>query len=57
MAAGDKARHTAEKAKGKAQEAAGKATGNPTKTGQGQRRQTKADLKQAGEKAKDAFKK
>ena len=56
MGAGDKARHAAEKAKGKAQEAAGKATDNPTKTGRGQRKQTKADLKQAGEKTKDAFK-
>ena len=57
MGAGDKARHTAEKAKGKAKEAAGKATDNPSKTGQGQREQTKADLKQAGQKTKDAFKK
>ncbi len=56
MSAGDKARHATEKAKGKAQEAAGKATDNPTKTGQGQRTQAKADLKQAGEKAKDAVK-
>jgi uncharacterized protein YjbJ (UPF0337 family) len=54
MGATDKARHAGEK--GKAQEAAGKATDNPTKTGQGQRKQTKADLKQAGEKTKDAFK-
>ena len=56
MGATDKARHAGEKAKGKAQEAAGKATDNPTKTAQGQRTQTKADLKQAGEKTKDAFK-
>ncbi|MFC7493401.1 MULTISPECIES: CsbD family protein [unclassified Nocardioides] len=56
MGAADKARHAAEKAKGKAKEATGKATNNPTKTGRGQREQTKADLKQAGEKAKDAFK-
>ena len=57
MGAGDKTRHTAEKAKGKAKEVAGKATGNPSRAGQGQRKQTKADLKQAGEKTKDAFKK
>ena len=57
MGAGDKARHTVEKAKGKAKEAAGKATDNPSRTGQGQREQSKADLKQAGEKTKDAFKK
>ena len=45
-----------QKAKGKAEEVVGKATDNPTKTGKGQRKQTKADLKQAGEKTKDAFK-
>jgi uncharacterized protein YjbJ (UPF0337 family) len=56
MGAGDKARHATEKTKGKAQEAAGKATNNPSQTGKGQRKQTKADLKQAGEKTKDAFK-
>lgn len=56
MGAGDKARHAAEKAKGKAEEAVGKATDNPTKTGHGQRKQTKAGLKQAGEKTKDALK-
>lgn len=56
MGAGDKARHAGEKTAGKAKEAVGKATGNPTKTGQGQRKQTKADLKQAGEKTKDALK-
>jgi len=31
-------------------------TNNPTRTGQGRRKQSKADLKQAGEKVKDAFK-
>jgi uncharacterized protein YjbJ (UPF0337 family) len=56
MGAGDKARHAGEKAKGKAEEVVGKATDNPTKTGHGQRKQTKADLKQAGEKTKDALK-
>jgi uncharacterized protein YjbJ (UPF0337 family) len=56
MGATDKARHAGEKAKGKAQEVVGKATDNPTKTGQGQRKQTKADLKQAGEKTMDPFK-
>jgi uncharacterized protein YjbJ (UPF0337 family) len=55
MGAGDKARHAAEKVKGKAEEAVGKATDNPARTGHGQRKQTKADLKQAGEKVKDAF--
>jgi uncharacterized protein YjbJ (UPF0337 family) len=56
MGAGDKASNKAQAVKGKAKEAAGKATNNPTRTGQGQRDQTKANLKQAGEKAKDAFK-
>ncbi|GAB7003056.1 hypothetical protein JCM18899A_05270 [Nocardioides sp. AN3] len=56
MGVGDKARHAAEKAKGKAEEAVGKATDDPTLTGHGQRKQMKADLKQAGEKTKDAFK-
>jgi uncharacterized protein YjbJ (UPF0337 family) len=49
MGAGDKARNAGAKAKGKLQELAGKATGNPAKTGRGQRKQTKADVKQAGE--------
>jgi len=55
MGTGNKARNKAQEAKGKAKEAAGKATDNPTRTGRGQREQTKANLKQAGEKAKDAF--
>lgn len=56
MGMGDKARNAAEKVAGKAEEAVGKATGDPTRTGHGQRKQTKADLKQAAEKTKDAFK-
>jgi uncharacterized protein YjbJ (UPF0337 family) len=56
MGTADKARDKGQEAKGKAKEVAGKATNNPTRTGKGQREQTKANLKQAGEKTKDAFK-
>jgi uncharacterized protein YjbJ (UPF0337 family) len=56
MGAGKKASNKAQEVKGKAKEAAGKATDNPTRTGRGQREQTKANLKQAAEKTKDAFK-
>ncbi|MGY4543895.1 uncharacterized protein YjbJ (UPF0337 family) [Arthrobacter sp. UYNi723] len=57
MGLGDKIRHTAEKAGGKGKEAAGKATGNESLKAEGKTDQTKAGLKQAGEKIKDAFKK
>ena len=56
MSAGKKTRNTAEKLAGKAKEATGKISDDPSKTGHGQRKQTKSDLKQAGQKAKDAFK-
>ena len=56
MGIGDKVRHAVEKLRGKTEEAVGKGTDNPTRTGRGQRKQTKADLKQAAEKTKDAFK-
>ena len=57
MGAGDKIRNAAEKAGGKVKEAAGAATGNEGLRAEGQADQTKGDLKQAGEKVKDAFKK
>ncbi|MCO4236281.1 MULTISPECIES: CsbD family protein [Micrococcaceae] len=57
MGLGDKIRHAAEKAGGKGKEAAGKATGNESLKAEGKTDQTKAGLKQAGEKIKDAFKK
>jgi uncharacterized protein YjbJ (UPF0337 family) len=56
MGVDDKARNSAEKAKGKAKETAGSATGNDDLREEGRADQSKADLKQAGEKAKDAFK-
>lgn len=57
MGLGDKIRHAAEKAGGKGKEAAGKATGDESLKAEGRTDQTKAGLKQAGEKIKDAFKK
>ncbi|MEO5708851.1 MAG: CsbD family protein [Nocardioidaceae bacterium] len=42
---------------GKAKEAVGGATGNQSLENEGKKDQSKADLKQAGEKVKDAFKK
>ncbi len=41
--------------KGKAKEAAGTATGNEELRAEGQDDQTRANVKQAGEKAKDAW--
>jgi uncharacterized protein YjbJ (UPF0337 family) len=42
---------------GKAKEKVGDATGNESMESEGKKDQSKADLKQAGEKVKDAFKK
>lgn len=53
----DKIENAAEKAGGKGKEAAGAATGDESLRAEGQADQTKGDLKQAGEKVKDAFKK
>ena len=57
MAATDKAKNTAQKVKGKVKETAGKATGNDSLRAKGKADQMKGNLKQAGEKVKDAFKK
>ena len=57
MGLGDKIHNAAEKLRGKGQEATGEATGNDRLKAEGKGRQIKADLKQAGEKVKDAFKK
>jgi uncharacterized protein YjbJ (UPF0337 family) len=57
MSAEDKVNNTAETAKGKAKEGIGKATGNGSLEAEGHADQAKGDLKQAGEKVKDAFKK
>ena len=57
MATTDKAKNTAEQAKGKLKEAAGEITGNDDLRAEGKADQTKGNLKQAGEKVKDAFNK
>ena len=56
MATSDKAKNSAQQAKGKVKEAAGKATGNDKLQAKGKADQTKGNLKQAGENVKDAFK-
>ena len=57
MGLGDKIHNAAEKLGGKGKEAAGQATGDDRLKAEGKGDQVKADLKQAGEKVKDAFKK
>ena len=56
MGVEDKARNTGEKIKGKAKETTGSATGDEDLREEGRADQTKSDVKQAGEKVKDAFK-
>lgn len=55
MGADDKARHAAEGMKGKIKEGVGKVTDNERLEAEGRVDQASADIKQAGEKAKDAF--
>ncbi|KZE92705.1 MULTISPECIES: CsbD family protein [unclassified Agromyces] len=55
MGEGDKVGNKAEELGGKAKEAAGKATDNERLEAEGRGDQTKANLKQAGENVKDAF--
>jgi uncharacterized protein YjbJ (UPF0337 family) len=50
----DKVQHKAEEVAGKAKEKIGEKTDDSKLEGQGRRDQRKADLKQAGDKAKDA---
>ncbi|MDQ0635689.1 uncharacterized protein YjbJ (UPF0337 family) [Arthrobacter pascens] len=57
MGLDDKIENTSEKLGGKAKEAAGEATDDERLEAEGKMDQTKADLKQAGEKVKDAFRK
>jgi uncharacterized protein YjbJ (UPF0337 family) len=57
MGLDDKIENAAEKLGGKGKEAAGKATGDEGLEAEGKVDQSKSDLKQAGEKVKDAFKK
>jgi uncharacterized protein YjbJ (UPF0337 family) len=56
MSAGDKIKNAAKAAKGKAKETTGDATDNRDLQAEGRSEKTMADLKQAGQKAKDAFK-
>jgi len=56
MGTEDKAKNMAQNVKGKVKEAAGKATDDEKLEAEGRVDQAAADLKQAGEKAKDAFK-
>ena len=56
MSTGDKIENSGEKLKGAAKEAAGKAVGNERLRAEGRADQAKADIKQAGEHAKDALK-
>jgi uncharacterized protein YjbJ (UPF0337 family) len=57
MGLDDKIGNAAEKLGGKGKEATGEATGDESLKAEGQADQAKGDLKQAGEKVKDAFKK
>lgn len=56
MSAIDKAKNKAEDVAGKAKEKLGQATGDKDTEAEGHADQAKSDLKQAGEKVKDAFK-
>jgi uncharacterized protein YjbJ (UPF0337 family) len=55
MGTDDKIDNTAEKAAGKVKEGVGKATDDERLEGEGKADQAVADVKQAGEKVKDAF--
>jgi uncharacterized protein YjbJ (UPF0337 family) len=57
MSAIDKAKDKAQAAKGQVKEAAGKATDDRSLEAEGKGDQVAGNLKQAGEKVKDAFKK
>lgn len=57
MGLDDKIENAAERLGGQSKEAAGKATDNESLEAEGKTDQSKADLKDAGEKVKDAFKK
>ena len=55
MGADDKTQHKAEEMVGKVKQGVGKATDNERLEAEGHAEETKADLKQAGDKVKDAF--
>lgn len=56
MGTDDKIENAAEDLQGKAKQAVGEATGDRDLAAEGKADQAKSDLKQAGEKVKDAFK-
>jgi uncharacterized protein YjbJ (UPF0337 family) len=56
MGTTDKLKNAIDDAAGKAKEALGRTTGDRSTENEGRADQAKSDLKQAGEKAKDAFK-
>jgi uncharacterized protein YjbJ (UPF0337 family) len=56
MSATDKAKDKLQSAGGKAKEKTGRAIDDPYMEGEGKKDQVAGDLKQAGEKVKDAFK-
>ncbi|GIG41287.1 CsbD family protein [Cellulomonas phragmiteti] len=55
MGLDDKVKNSAQEAGGKAKEALGKATGDEEREAEGKADQSSANLKQAGENVKDAF--
>jgi uncharacterized protein YjbJ (UPF0337 family) len=57
MSGADKAKNKIENLGGKAKEAVGKVTGDRSTENEGRADQSKSNLKDAGEKVKDAFKK
>ena len=57
MSAEDKAKNKIDEIGGKVKEAIGKVLGDESTENEGKRDQTKSNLKDAGEKVKDAFKK
>jgi len=56
MSDGDKTSNKIDDTVGKGKEALGKATGDDELKNKGKKDQAKSDMKQAGEKVKDAFK-
>ena len=56
MSATDKVKNAMDDVEGKAKEALGNVTGDRSTENEGKRDQAKSDLKDAGEKVKDAFK-
>ena len=55
MSTTDKLKNAVDDAAGKAKEALGRVTGDDSTRDEGRKDQAKADLKDAGEKVKDAF--